>query len=130
MLLAEGPPPSKAHQTGQFQLTGTGHLFDEGDDVLQRLVGAPVVRHHRRLAAEIQDGVLVVGVQSDLVEDQHPLGFAQNVVVQRPFGDAVVRRGLREPHPLRHDGLDGLLQLLFRPRRRFGTPLDQRLFIG
>jgi len=90
-------------------LAGTGHILDERHDVLQRFVSSPVVRHHRRLAAKVQDGVLIGGVQSDLVEDQHPLGFAEDVVVQGAFGDAVVRRGLREAHPLRDDGLDGLL---------------------
>ena len=128
MFLAEGPPPAEAHETGQFQRAGAGHVLDEGGDVLQRFVGSPVVRHDGGLAAKVQDGVLVAGVQADLIEDEHALGFAQDVVVQGAFGDAVVRRGLSEAHPLRHDGLDGLLQLLLGPRGGLRAPLHQRFY--
>ena len=147
VLLAERPPPAEADQAGQFEsgrtpgaaaaaaaAAGAGvgrglEFLDERNDRLERLVGASVVRHDGRFAAEIQHGFLVVSFERHFVEHEHPLRLAQDVVVQRPFRDSVVRRCLRETHPLSHDRLDRLLQLLFRPRRSFRTPLHERFCV-
>ena len=131
VFLAEGPPPAEGQDGAETEpevglSLAVLELLHEGQDALQRFVGPPVVRHDGRLATKVEDSVLFRGVQSDFIQHQHPLGFAQNVVVERPFGDVVVRRGLRESHFLRHDRVNGFLQLFFGPRRSFGTPLDQR----
>lgn len=54
-------------------------------------------------------------MQTGLLEDHHPLGFAEDVVVERAFRDAVLGRRLGEAHLLVHHGLDGFLEIVPRP---------------
>lgn len=113
MLLAKCPPPSEAHQVAQLERRLAFALFQllhKGDDRLERFIGASIVRHDARLAAEIEHSLFVLGVETELVQHQHAFRFSQNVVVQRAFGDVEMRRGLSETHFLRHDRVDGLLQ--------------------
>ena len=118
MLLGEGPPPLEALPHAQLGLPGpllVLHLGDELDDVRQRLGRPPVVRHAGDLAAELQHRDLLSLRETDLVQDLHPLGLTQDVVIQRPLGDPVPGAGLGEPQLLGDDGLDGVLELRLTP---------------
>ena len=112
MFLGEGPPPLEALSHAQLELSALLlglHLSDEGNNVGQRLGRPPVVRHAGDLTAELQHGDLLSFRETDLVQDLHPLGFTQNVVIQSALGDPVPGAGLGEPQLLGDDRLDGVL---------------------
>lgn len=120
VLLAEGPPPAKARQPGEgkARLALPPELLDEAEYRAEGLFRPAVVGTDADVAAELEDGRLLGPVEARLLEDHHPLGLAEYVVVERALGYAVLARGLGEAHLLRDHGLDGLLQLLPRPRGR------------
>ena len=127
VFLAKCPPPSESHQVAQLERRLAFALLqflNESDDRFQRFVGPSVVRHNASLAAEIQNSFLILGIETEFVEDQHAFGLAENVVVQSAFWNVVVRRGLSEAHLLRHDGIDGLLERFLWPGWSFRPPLD------
>ena len=126
VLLGEGPPPLEALPRGQteLRLLAVFELGDELDDVTERPGGSPVVRHVGDLAAELQDGHLLGLRQPHLVQHLHPLGLAQDVVVERPLGYPVPGTGLGKPQPLSDDGLDGVLELGLAPVREFAILLE------
>lgn len=120
VLFAEGPPPAEASQTLKLKVgvSRPTQLLNKAQYGMQTLFGAPVERRDRDLATELKHGVLLVGREARLVQHHHALGLAQDVVVQRSLGDAVLGRGLREAHLLSDHGLDGLLELGLRPHGR------------
>ena len=114
VFLGEGPPPLESLPPTQAELGLLPlqlQLGDELDDVREGPGGPPVVRHVGDLAAELQHGHLLGLGEPDLVEDLHPLGLAEDVVVESPLGYPVPGAGLGEPQPLGDHGLDGVLQL-------------------
>ena len=124
VLLGESPPPlealSHAHCEVCLALLGLEHRY-ELSDVPQGARGPPIVRHAGDLAAELEHGHLLVLGEPDLFEDEHPLRLAEDVVVERSLGDAILGAGLCEPQLLCDHRLDRLLQLGLTPRRHFGA---------
>lgn len=121
VLLAEGPPPAEAGQAGEgeVRVSLAAQLLDEAEDVDERLLGAPVVRRDRNVAAEVEHGRLLQVGQAGLLQHHHAVRLAQDVVIQRALRYAVVRGSLCKAHFLRHYRLYRLFQLRLRPRRRF-----------
>lgn len=120
MFFAKGPPPPEAGEAREREarVPLAAQFLDKVEDRVEGLLGAAVVGADVDVAAKLEDRGLLARVEARLLEHHHALRLAQDVVVEGALGDAVFRRGLREAHLLGHDGLDGLLQVLPRPRRR------------
>lgn len=120
VLLAKGPPPAETRQPGEHE---TGVVFppetlDEVQYRVQGLLRAPIIRADADVAAEFEHRRFFVRIEGGLLEDHHPLGLAENVVVEGAFRDPVLGRRLGEAHLLGHYGLDRLLEIVPRPRGR------------
>ena len=125
VFLGEGPPPLE-HRLGAHAEVFTALLLlqldDELPDRLEGGGGPPVVGHPGHLAAELQDLLLLVSGQPHLLQDPHPAGLAEDVVVEGPLGYPVLDTGLGEPELLVDDAVDGLVHLCLGP----GRILDMR----
>lgn len=121
VLFAKRPPPPEPRQSSEHE-SGIAHppqLLHVVEDGVERLLRPPVVGRDGDVAAELQDRGLFGVRQSCFLQDGHPLGFAQDVVVEGAFGYAEAGGGLGETHLLADHRLDGLLELALGPRRRF-----------
>lgn len=111
VLFAKRPPPPKPrqpckHESGVARPPQLLHVVEDG---LERLLRPPVVGRDGDVAAELQNRSLFGVRQSCFLQDGHPLGFAQDVVVEGAFGYAKAGGGLGEAHLLADHRLDGLL---------------------
>ena len=123
-LLCESPPPLETELEVHVEALlprPSLELDHEVPDPLQGVRGTPVVGHHRDLAAELHHLHLLGAGQSDGVEDLHPAGLAQDVVIQRPLGDPELDAGLGKPQPLGDHAVDGFKHLTLGPGRTFDT---------
>jgi hypothetical protein len=120
VLLAKGPPPAEARESGEGEagLALPSQLLHEIEDRVEGLFRTPVIGANADVAAELENRRLLGVVEARLLEHHHPLGLAKDVVVECALRYTVLARGLGEAHLLRDHGLDGLLELLPRPRRR------------
>lgn len=120
VLLAKSPPPAEARQPGEHE-TGIvlpPETLDEVQYSVQGLLRTPIVRADADVAAEFEDRRLFAWIEGGLLEDHHPLGLAEYVVVESALRDAVLGGRLSEAHLLSHHGLDRLLEIMPRPRGR------------
>lgn len=120
MFLAKGPPPAEARQSGEHE-TGVvlpPETLDKVQYRVQRLFRAPIVRANADVAAEFEHRRFFARIEGGFFEDHHPLGLAEDIVVEGTLGDAVFGRRLGEAHLLGHHGLDRLLEIVPRPRGR------------
>lgn len=118
MLFAEGPPPTEARQSSEnkVRIALLFELLDKIQYRIQRFLRAPIVRADADVTAELKHGRFLVRLEAGLLEDHHPFGFAEDVVVEGAFRDAVFGRRLSEAHLLGHHSLDRLLEIMSRPR--------------
>lgn len=120
VLLAKGPPPAEARQPGEHE---TGVVFppetlDEVQYSVQGLLRAPIIRADADVTAELEHRRFLAWIEGGLLENHHPLGLAEDVVVERALRDTVLGGRLSEAHLLSHHGLDRLLEIVPRPRGR------------
>lgn len=120
VLLAKGPPPAEARQSGEHEagIVLSPETLDEVEYRVQGFLRAPIVRTDADVAAELEHCRLLARIEGGLLEDHHPLGLAEDVVVEGALRDAVLGRRLGEAHLLGHHGLDRLLEIVPRPRGR------------
>ena len=120
VLLAEGPPPPEPREAveAEARIALSPQLLHVAEYRVEGFLGAAIIRADADVAAELEHGLLLRLIQARLLQHHHPLGLAEDVVVERALGYAVLARGLGEAHLLRDHRLDRLLQLLPRPRRR------------
>lgn len=119
VLLTKGPPPTETRESGKNEagVPFPPELLDEVQDRVQGLLRTSIVRADADVAAELEYGGFLGRIKSGLLEDHHPLRFPENVVVEGALRYTVLRRRLGEPHLLGYHGLDGLLEIVPRPRR-------------
>jgi len=89
--------------------------LDEVQYRIQRFFRAPIVRADADVAAEFEYRRFLARIEGGLLEDHHPFGLAEDVVVESAFRDAVLGGRLGEAHLLSHHGLDRLLEIVPRP---------------
>lgn len=120
VLLAKGPPPAEARQPGEHEagVVLPPEALDEVQYSVQGFLRAPIVRADADVATEFEDRRLLAWIEGGLLEDHHPLGLAEYVVVESALRDAVLGGRLSEAHLLSHHGLDRLLEIMPRPRGR------------
>lgn len=120
VLLAKRPPPAEAGQPGEHE-AGVMLSSETLNEIQYRVQGffrAPIVRTNANVAAEFEHCRFLAWIEGGLLEDHHPLGLAENVVVESALRDAVLGGRLGEAHLLGHYGLDRLLEIVPRPRGR------------
>lgn len=117
VLLTEGPPPSEACKSceSKVRVPFAPQCFDEIQNIFERFFCPSVIWGDGNVTTELEYGRLFVQVETGLLEDHHPVGLAEYVIVEGALGDAVVRGRLREPHRLCYYGLDSVFQLRLRP---------------
>lgn len=120
MFLAKGPPPAEARQSREHEagVALPPEPLDEVQYRVQGLLRAPIVRADADVAAELEYRRFLARIQAGLLQYHHPLGLAEDVVVEGALRDPVLGRGLGEAHLLGHHGLDRLLEIVPRPRGR------------
>jgi len=120
VLLAKGPPPAKARQAGEDEVRVAlpPESLDKVQYRVQGLLRAPIVWADADVAAEFEDRRFLARIEAGLLEDHHPLGLAEYVVVEGALRDAILGRRLGEAHLLGYHGLDRLLEIVPRPRGR------------
>lgn len=136
VLLAKGPPPAEARQSGEHKagVVLPPETLDEVQYRVQRLFRAPIVRTDADIAAEFQHRCFLARIEGGFFENHHPLGFAEDVVVEGALRDAILGGCLGEAHFLSHHGLDRFLEIMSRPRGRLqlqqGRIVSQKIVSG
>lgn len=120
VLLAKGPPPAEARQSGEHKagIVLPPETLDEVQYRIQGLLRAPIVRTDADIAAEFEHRCFLAWIEGGFFENHHPLGLAEDVVVESALRDAVLGGCLGEAHLLGHHGLDRFLEIVPRPRGR------------